>query len=345
MSENMNMMRIITFHSSADQQRLIDLIDRCDWGAAHFLAELLREDKFHSTLGGEGELYIILEGERLASFATLTRQDCIADESLWPWVGFVYTAPEYRGRRLAGRLLAHIETAAAARGLERLYIATDHIGLYEKYGYSYIENRVDVWGEDSRIYAKTLSGREVRVIKSMEDKYLQPSLELVRQVFTDHENAAEAAVVCRLVEEIRAGRFYLPQLELIMVDAQDEVIGYVMFSRFHLEGRYENQLLMLTPAAVSTALQRQHISKQLIEFGFERAREMGFGAVIVEGNPANYRARGFVTAADHGILPGATVQLPAIECLMVKELIPGALDNISGKVEYDDYSSLVSGAN
>ncbi len=180
-----------------------------------------------------------------------------------------------------------------------------------------------------------------RQIKCMEDKYLLPSLELVERVFTAHENEQEGKLVRSLVEEIRAKRYYLPELELLMVDADtDEVIGYVMFSRFHLQGKYENELLILTPAAVKTALQRQHISKELIEYGFEKARKMGFKAVIVEGNPRNYHARGFVTAADHGILPGKTVHLPHIDCLMVKELVPGALEEIRGIVEYTDYQTL-----
>jgi len=179
-----------------------------------------------------------------------------------------------------------------------------------------------------------------RTIKSMENNYLQKSLELTETVFTEYDCAAEGRLVRTLVEEIRSKRFYLPELELIMVDESDEVIGYAMFSRFHLGGQYENELLILTPVAVKTELQRQHISKELIEYGFVRAKEMGFKAVIVEGNPQNYRARGFVTAADHGILPGKSVQLPAIECLMVKELEEGALEHINGEVEYTDYGTL-----
>ena len=179
-----------------------------------------------------------------------------------------------------------------------------------------------------------------RTIKSMENKYLQKSLDMVETVFTEYDCAAEGKLVRTLVEEIRTNRFYLPELELIMVDECDEVIGYAMFSRFHLGGKYEDELLILTPVAVKTELQRQHISKELIECGFARAKEMGFKAVIVEGNPQNYRARDFVTTADHGILPGKSVQLPAIECLMVKELENGALEHINGEVEYTDYETL-----
>ena len=184
-----------------------------------------------------------------------------------------------------------------------------------------------------------------RQIKSMEEKYRIPSLDLVEEVFTEYDCEREGKMVRSLVEEIRGKGFYLPELELIMVDCDtDAVIGYVMFSRFHLEGKYENELLILTPAAVKTRLQRQHISKELIEYGFEKAKEMGYKAVIVEGNPRNYNARGFVTSASHGITAHESVKLPAPECLMVKELVPGGLEGIRGQVNYSDYQSLHSGA-
>ena len=179
-----------------------------------------------------------------------------------------------------------------------------------------------------------------RIIKSMEEKYLIPSLNLVESVFTAHENAEEGKLVRSLVEEIRSKRFYLPELELIMVDENDEVIGYVNFARFHLDGRYENELLLLSPVAVKTELQRRHISRELIEYGFERAKELGYQAVIVEGNPMNYRSRGFVTSADFGITAHESVGLPAPECLMVKELVPGGLKGIHGQVCYADYACL-----
>ena len=179
-----------------------------------------------------------------------------------------------------------------------------------------------------------------RIIKSMEEKYLIPSLNLVESVFTAHENAEEGKLVRSLVEEIRSKRFYLPELELIMVDENDEVIGYVNFTWFHLDGRYENELLLLSPVAVKTELQRRHISRELIEYGFERAKELGYQAVIVEGNPMNYRSRGFVTSADFGITAHESVGLPAPECLMVKELVPGGLKGIQGQVCYADYECL-----
>lgn len=179
-----------------------------------------------------------------------------------------------------------------------------------------------------------------RIIKSAENGYWEKSLDLVERVFTESEGEESGKLVRSLVEEIRSKRFYLPELDLVMVDEHDSVIGYAMFSRFHIEGRYEHQLLLLSPVAVKTQLQRQHISKELIEAGFEKAKEMGYEAVLVEGNPRNYNPRGFETSYPHGIVAGPNIDLPAVECLMVKELVSGALEHIKGIVDYSYYECL-----
>lgn len=179
-----------------------------------------------------------------------------------------------------------------------------------------------------------------RVIKKMENKYLHPSLELVEKVFTEYDSQEEGKMVRRLVEEIRAKKYYIPELELVMVDESDEVIGYAMFSRFHIEGRYEEELLLLSPVAVKTQLQRQHISKDILEYGFEVAKGLGFKAILVEGNPRNYNSRGFRSSYKFGIEAGPNIKLPHPDCLMVKELEEGALDRISGPVDYSFYEVL-----
>lgn len=87
-------------------------------------------------------------------------------------------------------------------------------------------------------------------------------------------------------------------------------------------------------------MQRQHISKELIEFGFEKAKKMGYQVVLVEGNPKNYNARGFRTSCDYGIVAAPAIKLPAPECLMVKELAEGALEHMKGIVDYSYYQCL-----
>ena len=180
----------------------------------------------------------------------------------------------------------------------------------------------------------------MRTIKVVEEKHLLPTAELVEAVFTASETAEEGKLVRALVEEIRGMSTYEPELDLVMVDENDAPIGYCMFSRFSLEGKYEDILLILTPVAVKTELQRQHISRDLIEHGLRKAASMGYKAVIVEGDPRNYRSRGFLTSAPFGITAHESVGLPATECLMVRELVPGGLEGIQGQVCYKDHKAL-----
>jgi len=173
----------------------------------------------------------------------------------------------------------------------------------------------------------------------MKPEYLRSSLDLVEQVFTDHESAEEGRTVRALVEESRGEQYGLEGVEVLRLE-DGEPVGYIMFSRFHIEGKYTDRLVILTPAAVKTSLQRQHICRDLIEYGFRKAAEMGFTAAMVEGNPANYRARGFVTSTKHNIVASPSIHLPHEDCLMVAELVPGGLEGIQGQVDYHFYEVL-----
>lgn len=130
-------------------------IQKSDWRAAGFLAELLTKGTFKDTFG-EGELYMLTDGDRLAAFVSFAQRDCLKNESRSPWAGFVYTFPEHRGHRYSELLIGKCAEAAKLKGHDILYICTDHVGLYEKYGFTFLENGVDWWGGEQRILQKRI---------------------------------------------------------------------------------------------------------------------------------------------------------------------------------------------
>ncbi len=148
-------MNILELKYSSEQKQWTDRIRECDWGAAKYLADLLEQDRFYEMVG-EGSLIIMTDEEKIVSFCTLTRKDCVDDDTLFPWIGFVFTAPEYRGNRYSGKLVEYACNKVKELGFENVYVATDHIGLYEKYGFIYIESRIDMFNEISRIYRRKL---------------------------------------------------------------------------------------------------------------------------------------------------------------------------------------------
>ena len=94
-------------------------IGSCDWGAAKYLAVLLKDGRFETVLGTGGKLFLLCDGDKLVSFVTLTHQDCIDDIRLFPWLGFVFTAPEYRGHRYSEQIISMLVKKPGGRDMKK----------------------------------------------------------------------------------------------------------------------------------------------------------------------------------------------------------------------------------
>ena len=149
-------MRIFDYFECEGKVKWIEKIRECDWSAAKYLSELLTENRFDEMLGKNGKLFILADNENVVSFATLTKKDCIDDDSLYPWIGFVFTSPDHRGHRYSERVIDAACHAAKEQGFDTVYLATDHVGFYEKYGFEHIKDAPDIHGEVSRVYRKEL---------------------------------------------------------------------------------------------------------------------------------------------------------------------------------------------
>ena len=159
-------MKVLEFFECDEGARRhwIEQIKKSDWRAARFLVELLTKDasglpclgspscEFFRWWGAGSKIFLLVEGDALLSFCSFAEKDDIPDCAFGPWIGFVYTFPQYRGKRRMGILFTHIFKAARSQGLKTIYISTHDEGIYEKYGFSFLKVMKDMGGEDSRIY-------------------------------------------------------------------------------------------------------------------------------------------------------------------------------------------------
>ena len=136
-----------------EQRRARDAIRKGDWRAAAFLYEMLQKDELRTRCGANTRLLLGMEGKDLAAFCTLAERDEV-DSALAPWIGFVYTFPQFRGGRRGGALIDHVCKLAGNDGFARVYVSTNEIGLYEKYGFEFLEAATDIWGGQTRVYVR-----------------------------------------------------------------------------------------------------------------------------------------------------------------------------------------------
>lgn len=145
-------MEIKEFYSIENKKHWLEQIKKSDWGAGQYLHELLNREQLKELCGETTRVFLLTEGETLISFCTLAEQDDIRNPEFSPWIGFVYTFPQYRGNRYMGKLLEHAYEIAKEEGAEKIYISTNATGLYEKYGYTFYRIMKDIENEDSRVY-------------------------------------------------------------------------------------------------------------------------------------------------------------------------------------------------
>lgn len=150
-------MKIIEYFSADNRQYWLEQIKKSDWCAATLLHRLLAEGRAKELLGETTKVLLLTEGEALVSFCTLSEQDEVREPSMTPWIGFVFTFPQYRGRRLAGELLEHAYQLAKRGGAEQIYISTDKTGVYEKYGYEFYKLMHDLNGGETRVYQRKIT--------------------------------------------------------------------------------------------------------------------------------------------------------------------------------------------
>ena len=130
-----------------------------------------------------------------------------------------------------------------------------------------------------------------------------------------------------LVEEIRKDPLYDPELEMV-VERNNAIIGHGLMSRVDVDGTVG---LALAPLSVFPEYQRQSVGRKLVAKLEEKAVQRGYTFSTVLGWPEYYQRFSYVKAANHNIK--APFSVPE-EYYMVKELVPGGLDNVTGTVHY-----------
>ncbi len=169
----------------------------------------------------------------------------------------------------------------------------------------------------------------MKVIIRQEHVSDHASVREVNRLSFNQENEA------KLVESLRNnGLVFIPELSLV-AEVNGKIVGYILFTRIEIVETDVGATiaLALAPVAVVPSFQGQGIGGQLIETGLEKASSLGFGSVVVLGHENYYPRFRFVPASKWKIK--CPYDVPD-EVFMAKELVAGALENVSGTVKYPE---------
>lgn len=141
-----------------------------------------------------------------------------------------------------------------------------------------------------------------------------------------------------LVHILRKSPDYIENLSKV-AEIDGEIVGAIMYSKAYvLNGEEKHDVLTFGPLCVDPKFQNKGIGKKLLTETFKLARENGYRAIILYGEPEYYPKYGFKTCENFNI---TTPEGKNFSAFMAYELVENGLLGVEGKFyESEVFSSL-----
>ena len=134
-----------------------------------------------------------------------------------------------------------------------------------------------------------------------------------------------------VIHVLRDDPAFIPALDFVM-EQDGKLIGQNMFMKTIIgadDGRVVDVLTM-GPICITPERKRKGYGKALLDYSLNKAAEMGFGAVLFEGNIDFYSTCGFTYASEFGIRYHDLPEDADASFFLCKELKSGYLDDVTG---------------
>ena len=149
-----------------------------------------------------------------------------------------------------------------------------------------------------------------------------------RNIRNENRAAFDSDAEANLVDALREGGFVEVSL---VAEVDDAIVGHILFSRLAIvtdAGIVD--VLSLAPMAVLPSHQGQGIGSKLVTAGLELCRQQGHRIDVALGHLEYYPRFGISAELAQSLRS----PFGGGDAWMAKELVPGALDGVSGVVHY-----------
>lgn len=137
-----------------------------------------------------------------------------------------------------------------------------------------------------------------------------------------------------LIHKIREHEDYIKELSYV-IEVDGEIIGSIFYTRSKIIGNngVEMETITFGPVSIHSKYHRKGFGKKLITYSIEKAKKLGYKAIITLGYPYHYEYLGFLGGKKYNI---SMEDRKFYKGLLVLPLFENALNGISGYVKFSE---------
>jgi predicted N-acetyltransferase YhbS len=151
--------------------------------------------------------------------------------------------------------------------------------------------------------------------------------ELTREAFWNHH--VPGCDEHYLVHIMRKSDAFIRELDIV-AEMNGKLVGNIVYTKAKIidDNGTCHRVISFGPLSVLPSFQGKGIGSILIEHTMAAAKELGYTAILIYGDPDYYSRFGFVAAENYKIGTSDNMYAAPLQAL---ELYPGALANINGR--------------
>ena len=132
---------------------LLDILKN-EWQEAYvWLADVI--DKW--SLTDLPQIIVATENKEIIGYYSLVAHELVKnDYGYTPWLGTLFIRKKHRGNKYSPILIEDACQRVKNMEYSSLFLATEHINYYEKFGFKQIGSGIYEWGTPTKFYRKTL---------------------------------------------------------------------------------------------------------------------------------------------------------------------------------------------
>ncbi len=130
-------------------EKTIRLAENCSWEAGQRLAARMRNEDF-----SDWERVFAAEDDgSVIGFCVFEEKGYIPESfDCSPFINFVFVDERFRGQRISEKMIGFALDYAKGLGYTKVYLKSEHHGLYEKYGFVKIADFVPLIGRANQLF-------------------------------------------------------------------------------------------------------------------------------------------------------------------------------------------------